>query len=130
MRKHVLVRSGAVTLVTMLIVLAAPVGLQGQAPSRAEVAEAARKASPHSADEAMAYWKAEIAKRLAEATARVYDPAKPAMANPPKTPWGAPDLRGYYLTAMYTPLERPEKVAKPLYTPEEAVAAFTVCDHV
>jgi hypothetical protein len=46
------------------------------------------------------------------------------MSNPPRTPWGAPDLRGYYLTAMYTPLERPEKVAKPLYTPEEAVAAF------
>ena len=72
----------------------------------------------------MAYWKAEIAKRLAEATARVYDPAKPAVSNPPRTPWGAPDLRGYYLTAMYTPLERPEKVAKPLYTPEEAVDAF------
>src|SRR6185503_15312504 len=117
MRKHVLVRSGAVTLVTMLIVLAAPVGLRGQAPSRADVAEAARKASPHSSEEAMAYWKAEVARRLAEAPGRVYDP--------PKTPWGAPDLRGYYLTAMYTPLERPDKVTKAFYTPEEAVSAFT-----
>jgi len=124
MRKHVLVPSGAVTLVTMLIVLGASPGLQGQTPSREAVADAARKASPHSAEEAMAYWKAELAKKLAEATTRVYDPAKPPVANPPKTPWGAPDLRGYYLTAMYTPLERPEKVAKPLYTPQEAVAAF------
>ncbi len=72
----------------------------------------------------MAYWEAEIAKKLAEAIKRVYDPARPAMSNPPKTPWGAPDVRGYYLTAMYTPLERPEKVAKALYTPEEAVNAF------
>ena len=124
MHKHVLVPSVAVTLVTMLMLLGAPAGLQGQTPSREAVEEAARKASPHSADAAMEYWKAEIAKRLAEATARVYDPAKPAVSNPPRTPWGAPDLRGYYLTAMYTPLERPEKVAKPLYTTEEAVAAF------
>jgi len=108
----------------MLMLLGVPAGLQGQTPSREEVGEAARKASPHSSKEAMAYWEAEVAKRLAEATARVYDPAKPAVSNPPRTPWGAPDLRGYYLTAMYTPLERPEKVAKPLYTPEEAVAAF------
>jgi hypothetical protein len=124
MHKHVLVPSVAVTLVTMLMFLGAPAGLQGQTPSREAVEEAARKASPHSADAAMEYWKAEIAKRLAEATARVYDPAKPAVSNPPRTPWGAPDLRGYYLTAMYTPLERPEKVTKPLYTTEEAVAAF------
>jgi len=124
MHKHVLVPSVAVTLVTMLMFLGAPAGLQGQTPSREAVEEAARKASPHSADAAMEYWKAEIAKRLAEATARVYDPAKPVVSNPPRTPWGAPDLRGYYLTAMYTPLERPEKVTKPLYTTEEAVAAF------
>jgi len=123
MRKNVLVPS-VVTLGAMLLVLGAPAGLHAQTPSREAVEDAARKASPHSAEEAMAYWKAEIAKRLAEATTRVYDPAKPAVANPPKTPWGAPDLRGYYLTAMYTPLERPEKVTKSLYTPEEAVKAF------
>jgi len=124
MRNQVLVPSGAVTLVTILILSGASAGLHAQTPSRQEVQDAARKASPHSADSAKAYWEAEIAKRLAEATARIYDPARPVMSNPPRTPWGAPDLRGYYLTAMYTPLERPEKVAKALYTPEEAVAAF------
>jgi len=126
MRKQVFVPSGALTLVTMLMLMGAPAALQGQgqAPSREAAQEAARKASPHSADAAMAYWEAEIAKKLAEAITRVYDPARPAMSNPPKTPWGAPDVRGYYLTAMYTPLERPEKVAKALYTPEEAVNAF------
>ncbi len=126
MRKQVFVPSGALTLVTMLMLMGATAALQGQgqAPSREAAQEAARKASPHSADAAMAYWEAEIAKKLAEAITRVYDPARPAMSNPPKTPWGAPDVRGYYLTAMYTPLERPEKVAKALYTPEEAVNAF------
>jgi hypothetical protein len=44
---------------------------------------------------------------------------------PPKTPWGDPDLRGYYLLASYTPLERPKELAnKPLFTEEEAIAAF------
>ncbi|MBI2185649.1 MAG: hypothetical protein HYU37_00840 [Acidobacteria bacterium] len=43
----------------------------------------------------------------------------------PRTPWGDPDLRGVYLTATYTPLQRPAELAnKPLYTEEEAVAAF------
>jgi hypothetical protein len=72
----------------------------------------------------MKYWEAEVAKKLAEATARVYDPARPPAANLPRTPWGDPDLRGYFLTATYTPLQRPEKVNKPLYTVEEAIEAF------
>ncbi|MGH7341015.1 MAG: hypothetical protein ACREKH_11040, partial [Candidatus Rokuibacteriota bacterium] len=43
----------------------------------------------------------------------------------PKTAWGDPDLRGVYLTATYTPLQRPAELKdKPLYTEEEAVAAF------
>src|SRR5258705_13998308 len=43
----------------------------------------------------------------------------------PKTPWGDPDLRGYFLNLSYTPLERPKELAdKPLYTEEEALAAF------
>ena len=54
MHKHVLVPSVAVTLVTMLM-LGAPAGLQSQTPSREAVEEAARKASPHSADAAMEY---------------------------------------------------------------------------
>ena len=44
---------------------------------------------------------------------------------PSRTPWGDPDLRGYWLLATYTPLERPAAVAdKPFYTEEEAIAAF------
>ena len=41
-----------------------------------------------------------------------------------RTPWGDPDLRGYWLLATYTPLERPAELAdKPFYTEEEALAA-------
>ena len=54
----------------------------------------------------------------------MYNPTTPALANPPKTPWGHPDLRGYYVTATYTPLQRPQGVDKPLYTADEAIAAF------
>ena len=43
----------------------------------------------------------------------------------PKTPWGDPDLRGYWLSLSYTPLERPAELAdKALYTEQEAIAAF------
>ena len=43
----------------------------------------------------------------------------------PKTPWGDPDLRGYWLSLSYTPLQRPSELKdKALYTEEEAVAAF------
>src|SRR5262245_58442008 len=43
----------------------------------------------------------------------------------PKTPWGEPDLRGYYLNLSYTPLERPKELGdKAFYTPDEALAAF------
>ena len=43
----------------------------------------------------------------------------------PKTPWGDPDLRGYFLNLSYTPLERPKELAdKALYTEQEALAAF------
>ena len=42
-----------------------------------------------------------------------------------RTPWGDPDLRGYWLTATYTPLERPKELGdKAVYTEEEALAAF------
>ena len=43
-----------------------------------------------------------------------------------RTPWGDPDLRGYYLVATYTPLQRPAALKdKEFYTEEEAVEAFT-----
>ena len=44
---------------------------------------------------------------------------------PIRTSWGDPDLRGYWLLATYTPLERPRELAgKPFYTEDEAIAAF------
>ena len=43
----------------------------------------------------------------------------------PRTPWGDPDLQGYYLSLSYTPLERPADVSgKAFYTEQEAIAAF------
>jgi hypothetical protein len=43
----------------------------------------------------------------------------------PRTPWGDPDLRGYWLSLSYTPLERPSELGdKAFYTEEEALAAF------
>ena len=43
----------------------------------------------------------------------------------PRTPWGDPDLRGAWLTATYTPLQRPPELgSKAFYTEEEAIAAF------
>ena len=39
---------------------------------------------------------------------------------PPRTPDGQPDLQGFWTNASYTPLERPDKVTKEFYTPEEA----------
>jgi hypothetical protein len=43
----------------------------------------------------------------------------------PRTPWGDPDLRGYWLSLSYTPLERPRELGdKAMYTEEEALAAF------
>ena len=44
----------------------------------------------------------------------------------PKTPWGDPDLQGYYFNhSGYTPLERPAALGdKAVYTEEEALAAF------
>jgi hypothetical protein len=44
---------------------------------------------------------------------------------PSRTAWGDPDLRGIWHLATYTPLQRrPELANKPLYTEEEAIAAF------
>ena len=43
----------------------------------------------------------------------------------PRTPWGDPDLRGVWMTATYTPLQRPADLGtKAFYTEEEAVTAF------
>src|SRR5689334_19068313 len=43
--------------------------------------------------------------------------------SPPKTPWGDPDLSGYYLDATYAPLQRPDRLKnKAFFTEEEAIA--------
>ena len=117
----------AVTVV-LAISLSAPVRAAAQAPGpdydREAAREAAREASPHSGDEAGAYWNDEIARKIAEVTSLVYDPSRPLPANPPRTPWGDPDISGYFVTQSYTALQRSEGVTKALYTPEEAVLAF------
>ena len=44
----------------------------------------------------------------------------------PRTPWGDPDIQGYYFNhSSYTPLERPAALGnKEFYTEEEALTAF------
>jgi hypothetical protein len=62
-----------------------------------------------------------------KAAAEAAKAAEAARANwkAPRTPWGDPDLRGYWLSLSYTPLERPAELAgKAFYTEEEAIAAF------
>src|SRR5438093_8219065 len=45
---------------------------------------------------------------------------------PPKTPWGDPDISGYYLDATYTPLQRPDRLKnKAFFTEQEAIAELT-----
>jgi hypothetical protein len=105
----------------------APASVAGQAPpdaAREASREAARKASPRTGAEAAKYFEEEVARKIAEASKVVYDPTRPIAANPRRTPWGDPDISGYFITATYTPLQRPDKVTTQLYTVEEAVNAF------
>ena len=98
MRNRAFAALGVLTLVTV-VVFWTPVIVVAQAPSGA-----------------------------ATLAANVWDPtasAAPSGWTPPRTPWGDPDLRGYWLNLSYTPLERPSALAnKPLYTKEEAIDAF------
>ena len=53
-------------------------------------------------------------------------PAGGAAQEPPRTPWGAPDLGGVWDFRTLTPLERPEVLGeKSVLTPEEAAAFRT-----
>lgn len=129
MRTRIVVTSGVVG--SVLAVMAwAPALAAGQETRRAEaqtvdeVKAAARKVALRSEEESAEIWKAELARRKAILAARVYDPTKPVLSDPPRTPWGDPDLRGYYITATYTPQQRPDNVDKPLYTTDEALLAF------
>ena len=52
-------------------------------------------------------------------------PAKPAAAKKwtvPRTPDGQPDLQGFWTNSTYVPLERPNNVAKAIYTEQEFAA--------
>jgi len=130
MRSRVLVLLSALWLV-MTVMALAPVRVAAQqAPPSAlvnqeeqAVQEAARKASPRTAEEALKFFKTEVDAATARAISRVWDPSKPRPSSP-RTAWGDPDLRGYWMVESYTPLQRPNGVTKALYTPEEAVAAF------
>ena len=109
MRTRVLVPLVAVMLM-VLVVLWAPV-LVAQAPS-----------GTRSFDQTTVDPQAAIKAGVDAAKA-----ALQAAANwtPPKTPWGDPDLSGYYLVATYTPLQRPAAIKeKAFYTEEEAIVAF------
>ena len=89
-----------------------------------ETVEAARAASPHTAETTYAYFQNEAEEAIARAIKRVWDPSQPH-PEPPRMPWGDPSLQGYWLNSTYTPLERPEELAgKPRYSPEEAIETF------
>jgi hypothetical protein len=93
----------------LVLVFGAPVLL-------AQARSGAKPLDPAAVDPAIA-----VKARVEAAKAAV---APPNWA-PPRTPWGDPDLRGYWLTATYTPLQRPpELAAKEFYTEEEAIEAF------
>ncbi len=103
----------------------------GQAPPSALVnqqeqaaLEAARAASPQTAETTYAYFQDDAEAFLATAVERVWDPTQP-YPEPPRTPWGDPSLHGYWSFASYTPFERPESLAgKTLHTVEEAIEIF------
>ena len=124
MRTRALAQYGVVTVGIIGVLAGAPADVAGQ-QTREQIAEAARKASPRTAAEAAKFFEEEVAKKTAEAVARVYDPTKPPPSQVMRTSWGDPDLSGYWLSLSYTPLERPEKFAsKPLLTPQEAIEFF------
>ena len=131
MLSRILAPLGATTLVIM-VALWTSARVAGQAPPASalvnqrseEALEAARAASPHTPEETLAYFEDEVEAAMARALERVWDPRRPR-PDSPLTPWGDPDLSGYWVSASYTLLERPEALAgKPFYTPQEAIEAF------
>ena len=89
-----------------------------------ETLDAARAVSPHTDESASAYYADEVQAAAARAIERVWDPTQ-QRPEPPRMPWGDPDLSGYWLNVSYTPRQRPVDLAdKPLYTAEEAILAF------
>ena len=93
-------------------------------PRADEALDAARAAAPHSPEETYAYFQEDIDTAMARAIERVWDPRE-AEPSGLRTPWGDPDLRGYWVSATYTPMERPIELGdKAFYTPTEALEAF------
>lgn len=83
-----------------------------------ETLEAARTASPHTPESTYAYFQEDAEDFIAKAIQLVWDPARPH-PEPPRMPWGDPNLQGYWSYAAYTPLERADALAgKPLYSPQ------------
>jgi len=127
------IKAGSRILVMLVMVAAlAPARVPAQTPPPSalinqrsdEAVEAARAVSPHTNESTLAYFKDELEAAVEEATQRVWDPTAPRQPSP-RTPWGAPDLRGYWLSVNYVPMERPDELAgKPLYTVEEAIDVF------
>src|SRR5437870_9863368 len=104
-------RNRVLALLAVSILLCAPV-LIAQAPSGTKAFD------PKAVDP-------EAAIKAAAAAAKAAAAAAAANWTPPRTAWGDPDLHGYWLTATYTPLQRPAELAgKPFYTEEEALAVF------
>src|SRR6058998_964332 len=103
-------RNRVLALLAAVVILCVPV-LMAQAPSGTKAFDP-KAVDPETAIKAAA----EAAKAAAAAAANW---------TPPRTAWGDPDLQGYWLTATYTPLQRPPELAgKAFYTEEEALAAF------
>ncbi len=120
------------TAFAMLLPVWGPLTAEGQPPPASalvnqrsqETLEAARAVSPHTAEETFAYHQDEVEAAIAKAIERVWDPTQPR-ARSPRTPWGDPELGGYWMSNSYTPLERPDELAgKTFYTPQEAIEAF------
>ena len=90
----------------------------------AEALEAARAVSPLTNDDALAYFQGQVDAAVETATQRIWDPTAPREPSP-RTPWGDPDVGGYWLAVNYVPFERPDELeGKPLYTVEEAIDNF------
>jgi len=110
---------GALCAVTVLIVLGLGVsgGVGGQSPS--STAPSGTKVFDETAVNTDAAIKAAADKVKADA-------AELKNWKQPRTPWGDPDIQGYYFNhSSYTPLERPVALKdKAFYTEEEALAAF------
>jgi len=120
------------TTVVMTATIWTTVPVSGQSPPPSalinqrtqETLDAARDASPHSPEETFAYFEDDFEAALARAVDRVWDPARPRPSFP-RTPWGDPDISGYWTSASYTPMERPDELAgRPFFTPEEALQAY------